>query len=147
MPYLQGLGRQFYLLALMDLFGLIQVRHAPVPPRPWAPAGFSRTPFGDAVFTLLADQHYRSMLPRHDESGDEEPEDAGRLINPPDQTTGLGDWQPLFQPDVPAWQHTLAAPPSPAKTGVFVFRVSVDSDGSRRKCASVTISAGDSTRR
>ncbi|MCY2994709.1 MAG: hypothetical protein NTY19_43635 [Planctomycetota bacterium] len=183
MLYLRGLGRQFYLLVLMDLFGLIQMQHAPVPPQPWAPAGFSRTPFGDAVFTLLADQHYRIMFARHGESGDDdeeadaweapgtsderptatgvlmdeprerssaeaggrpdpehadetadgEPEDTDRLINPPDETAGFGYWQPLFQPYVPAWQHTLAAPPPPARTGIFVFRVSVG--GARRDIA------------
>ena len=52
--YLYGIGRDFYLLALMDLFGLVEVEQPPRPVTPWSPAGVKHVPFGDAVFTLLA---------------------------------------------------------------------------------------------
>ena len=51
--YLYGIGRGFYLLALMDLFGLVEVDHPPRPVSPWAPAAVRHLPFGDAIFTLM----------------------------------------------------------------------------------------------
>ena len=51
--YLTGVGRDFYLLALMDLFGLLEVEQPRRPVTPWCPAGVKHVPFGDAVFTLL----------------------------------------------------------------------------------------------
>ena len=56
--YLPGIGRDFYLLALMDLFGLVEVEQPPRPVTPWGPAGVKHVPFGDAVFTLIADSWF-----------------------------------------------------------------------------------------
>ena len=60
--YLPGVGRDFYLLALMDLFGLLEVEQPPHPVTPWSPAGVKHVPFGDAVFTLLADVPFGFLL-------------------------------------------------------------------------------------
>jgi hypothetical protein len=51
--YVPGIDRSFYLLALMELFGLVQVKQPPATVTSWVPAGISRTEFGDAVFSLL----------------------------------------------------------------------------------------------
>src|SRR5262249_42107955 len=54
--YLRGIGRGFPHAALMDLFGLMAVEHPKQPVQPWCPAGLSHLPFGDALFTLLAEK-------------------------------------------------------------------------------------------
>src|SRR5207245_507779 len=59
--FLFGIWRDFYLLALMDLFGLMAVEQARRPVRPWRPAALRHLPFGDALLTLLA-QHTHSGL-------------------------------------------------------------------------------------
>src|SRR4051794_20048660 len=53
--YLHGVGGDFYQVALMDLFGLVEVELPPRPVTPWAPAGIKHAPFGDALLPLLAD--------------------------------------------------------------------------------------------
>src|SRR5207249_289611 len=52
--YFLGIGRDFYHLALMDLFGLMEVQHMSRPVYPWRPAALMHVPFGDTTFTLLA---------------------------------------------------------------------------------------------
>jgi hypothetical protein len=104
--YLFGIGRSFYLLALMDLFGLLEVQHPPVPVKPWCPAGVTHVPFGDAVFTLLG-QH--ALYPWEQQ----------------DDEDGFGRWQGLFQPYFPEWQNNLVLPPVEFRPGVFVFLVSL----------------------
>jgi hypothetical protein len=163
MIYLRGLGRRFYLLALLDLFGLLHVEHPKPPPQRWAPAEITRTPFGDATFTLLADAHYQLLFTMpfggrgpQDETDDEEPTDGEtdeaeapeqadeacekslpdrykHWLDLPDESAGFGFWQPLFQPYVAAWQQTLTMAPPLPQKGVYVFRVSLG--GVRREIA------------
>ena len=53
--YLPGVGRDFSMLALMDLFGFLEVDLPNRPVANWSPAGIRRVPYGDAILTLIAD--------------------------------------------------------------------------------------------
>lgn len=119
--YLFGISRDFYKLALMDLFGLVRVEHPPRPTMPWGPAGVAHTPFGDAILTLLAPRLFPMMVegPEEDEDEDED--------EPP-----FGVWQPLFQPYFPEWRENLEFPEFEPREGTFVFRVSLGKDIWRR---------------
>ncbi|HEV3255719.1 MAG TPA: hypothetical protein VG013_02445 [Gemmataceae bacterium] len=116
--YLLGIGREFYQLALMDLFGLLEVEHPHQPLQPWCPAAVRHSPFGDALFTLLL--HWL-WPPWRDEGqgGDDQDEDE------PAAVLRFGRWQPFFQPYFPEWRENLVLPEAKARGGVFVFRVSL----------------------
>jgi hypothetical protein len=116
--YVSGIDRDFCNLALLDLFGLMEVEHPPRPIAPWCPAGITRLPFGDAVFTVLTARLFGSFdtMPRNEEEEDQ----AEDTIVP-----RFGVWQPLFQPYFPEWQHNLEIPSPEPREGTFVFRVSV----------------------
>ncbi len=59
--YFSLLGREFYQLALMDLFGLLEVEQPPPGVTPWCPAAVRPVPFGDAVLTLLTERVLSSL--------------------------------------------------------------------------------------
>jgi Plasmid pRiA4b ORF-3-like protein len=120
-----GIYRDFYKLALMDLFGLVSVEHPSQPVMPWGPAGVERVPFGDAVFTLLASRVLTRWFkfPLDTNEVEEEREDAVRF---------LGAWQPLFQPYFPEWQNNLEHSEPETREGTFIFRVSLGKDIWRR---------------
>jgi hypothetical protein len=110
--YVYGIGRDFYLLALLDLFGLLAIEYPRVAVQPWCPAGLERVPFGDAVLTLLGGQLFSPSR-----RGDDE---ADGLAAP-----HFGNWQALFTPYFPEWRQNLTLPSTAARKGVFVFRVSL----------------------
>jgi hypothetical protein len=110
--YLMGVGRNWYLLALMDLFGLMTVEQPPAPVTTWHPAGLRHVPFGDAMMTLLATKLF--------DFSDEGPEDEEALPSP-----RFGAWQPLFQPFFPEWRRNLEVPCLEPREGMFIFRVSL----------------------
>jgi hypothetical protein len=114
--FLHGLYREFYHLALMDLFGLVEVQQPPHPVQPWRAAAVRHTSFGDAMFTLLQQlvpPWFRGVFRV------EEEEDA------PDETAGFGAWQPLFQPYFPAWRENFVLPEIPPQEGTMIFKVSL----------------------
>ncbi len=117
--YFFGVGRDIYLLALMDLFGLVEVEQPPRPVTPWSPAGVKHAPFGDAVFTLLAGASFDLLL-RDDLRQAEDEDEAGTPSEP-----RFGAWQPLFQPYFPEWRENLEFPELEPWEGTFVFRVSL----------------------
>ena len=143
--YIPGVGRQFFLLALMDLFGLVEVVHPTRPITPWAPAAVRHVPFGDAIFTLMTTQLHpiwgkyvsetedndqededefedEDVEEDEDEDKDEEIEDQeDRALEQPQ----FGAWQPVFQPYFPLWQENLRLPEPTLRQGMFVFRVSL----------------------
>jgi hypothetical protein len=115
--YLFGVGRDFYHLALMDLFGLVVVEFPKKPVQPWCPAAVRHSPFGDALLTLLAPRAFPDLAFG---TGDEsEEEETGGAIH-------FGRWQGLFRPYFPQWQNNLVLPGPEARAGVFVFRVALD---------------------
>jgi hypothetical protein len=104
--HLLGIWRHFYLLALLDLFGIVEVEHSPTPVQPWCPLRVKRRPFGDAVFTLLSGEDEMN----EDESGD--------LVR-------FGKWQPLLQPYFPEWRNNLALKQAQPRTGTYIFKISL----------------------
>jgi hypothetical protein len=121
--YVYGIGRSFYLLALMDLFGLLEVEQPRRPVTPWSPAGVKHAPFGDAFFTAIAAFEFDSIMGRASrevEEEEEEEEEEGALEMP-----HFGAWQPLFQPYFPEWRENLEFPEPAPREGEFIFRVSL----------------------
>lgn len=123
--FLLGVFKNWYLLALMDLFGLMAVEHPPKPVATWYPASLRHVPFGDAVMTLLITKHFDLLhetleYDEVDEEEDEE-EDGGALRLPK-----FGAWQPHFQPFFPEWRRNLEFPRRELREGMFIFRVSLD---------------------
>ncbi len=123
--YISGICRELYLLALMDLFGLVEVEHPPRPVSPWAPAAVRHVPFGDAIFTLLANRldliWGEALEPRTQERTRTRRTRTRRESELPQ----FGAWQPLFQPYFPSWQENLVLPEREPREGTFVFRVSL----------------------
>jgi len=115
--YLPGLGRDFYQLALMDLFGLCEVEQPAGPVTTWSPAGVMAVPFGDAVFTLIASSHLAWDL--REEPADEDEEEETPVL------PRFGAWQAAFRPYFPEWLENLEFPEPEQREGEFVFRVSV----------------------
>jgi hypothetical protein len=113
--YLHGVGRNWYLLALMDLFGLMAVDQPRARITTWHPAGLRHTPFGDAMMTLFAAKQFESSegLPFDGEDGEAA------------LTPSFGAWQPLFQPFFPEWRRNMEFPSHESRAGMFIFRVSV----------------------
>ncbi len=112
-----GISRDFFNLALLDLFGLIEVEQPSPAVAPWCPAGIKFLPFGNAVFTLLTARLFDSLgiLPLNFHVNGDEQMDVPRF----------GVWQPLFQPYFPEWKENLEIPTPEPRDGTFVFRVSL----------------------
>lgn len=102
--FFHGIYRDFYQLALMDLFGLIEVELPRHSVTPWCPAGVKRIPFGDAVFSILYPEIWNSLVGAS-ASDDDEEQDEESFDRP-----GFGAWQPLFQPYFPEWRENLILP-------------------------------------
>ena len=110
--YVSMIGREFYQLALMDLFGLLEVEQPPPRVTPWCPAAVRHVPFGDALCTLLAERILSST------SAFDEEEVS---LQPP----CFGEWQPIFQPYFPEWRENLHIPEISPRKGSFIFRVAL----------------------
>jgi hypothetical protein len=110
--HIPGIYREFYQLALMDLFGFVGVEHPNQPVQPWCPSAVRHVPFGDALLALLAEKVWAGPMSFliHEDS----PESAG-----------FGAWQPLFQPYFPEWRENLQVPKAARRKGTFVFRVAL----------------------
>jgi hypothetical protein len=111
LDFLYDMGGSPYNLALAELFGLVAL-DAPVSGDRYArPEGLKRTPFGKAMFALLA------VALQDPEEGEEEEEmDDG----------AFGRLLPVFQPYFPAWQNSPGgSEPPPTREGVYVFKVTL----------------------
>jgi hypothetical protein len=111
--YVSMIGRDFFQLALMDLFGLVEVEQPPPGVTPWCPAAIRHVPFGDALCTLLAERFLSGSLDAFSEE----------VITP--QPPRFGEWQPIFQPYIPQWQEKLHISEIAAHEGTFLFRVAL----------------------
>jgi hypothetical protein len=105
-------NRQLFHLALMDLFGLVEVEHPQTPVVPWAPVGVAPTPFGEALFAGFGDP--LEVLDLEED-----------LVQEGSPSSSFGRLQPLLGQWFPAWQNNLALPEPEAREGTFVFRVSL----------------------
>jgi hypothetical protein len=124
--HLLGIRRDFYLLALMDLFGLMAVELPARPVMPWAPAVVKHTPFGDAVFSLLTSRIDvfldRDRYLKQDDGAEDEEAGAEESAGP--DVPRIGAWQPLFQPYFPEWHDNLVFPTPEFRGGIHILRVS-----------------------
>ncbi|MFI5457623.1 MAG: plasmid pRiA4b ORF-3 family protein [Isosphaerales bacterium] len=117
--YAFGVGSDFYMLALMDLFGLLEIEQPRRPVAPWSPAGLRHVAFGDAVFALILSQFELILgegFPQQDDEDQEEGEPEGLRF---------GAWQSLFQPYFPEWRQNLVFQRFEPREGTFIFRVSL----------------------
>ncbi len=145
--FLPGIGRSFYLLALMDLFGFVKVETPRGQRTSWLPSKVTCTPFGAAMLALILkteDEIEHEKYPDVDD--DDEDEDGD--VNDDDEDEGengdedeeaeydddeefvlampeFGLWQPWFQPYFPEWRQNLTFPEPETREGTFVFRVSL----------------------
>lgn len=103
------LRNRLYLVAILDLFGLMDVQHPPSPVHPWTPAALGHTPFGDAVFRLIErnEMHF------------------DRLVQDDEDEPSFGVWQKHFQPYFPQWRENLRFPEPEFREGVWHFKVSL----------------------
>jgi hypothetical protein len=109
--YVHSLGRDFYQVALADLFGLLEVEHPAEPVSPWCPTGLKHRPFGDAALTLIGDWYFSSA--------------GWRLGGQEEGEADFGLLQPLFQAYFPEWQENLVLEQDEEREGVYVFKVSL----------------------
>jgi hypothetical protein len=133
--YFSGIGRDFFNLALMDLFGLLEVKQPPGEVPTWFPAGAHSTPFGDALFTLLLDRYMSSPGAIYDDEAEvdedveseEDEEDGGIRDDEPGalERVRFGRLQPFLQPYFPEWRENLEPPGVEVREGIFIFRVSL----------------------
>jgi hypothetical protein len=102
-------------LALMELFGLVEIDHAaPQPQKGWQIDGIRATEWGEALRNLLVTE-----LPSGSVVWD-------YLSHP--ENTPSGVLQPVIQPYRPGWQRTLQLPNAAFQKGSFVFKVSLQPD-------------------
>jgi len=131
--YIHVISRDFYLLGLMELFGLIKVKQPPTGTTPWVPAALERVPFGDAFFSLYITRVDPFGRDRFVEEADEDEEFHQDLELEEDEqledraldVPRFGAWQPLFAPYFPEWRSNLQIPRLEVREGTFVFRVSL----------------------
>ncbi len=130
--YVHGLGGKFYMIALMDLFGLFRVDQPARPVTSWLPAGVHHLPFGDAVFSLMGSQISQPWQDTFFESErdfhEEEEQDAEGKEDEEQGTEEMrrfGAWQIIFQPFFPEWRQNLVFPQFEPREGTFIFRVSL----------------------
>jgi Plasmid pRiA4b ORF-3-like protein len=115
--FVAGIYRHFYQLALMDLFGIVEVERPHHHVAPWCPAGIKRVPFGDALFTLITSRcDYLGIGQLIGEEDEDEDEDGPELPT-------FGAWQSIFQPYFPEWRENLEFSAVEPREGTFVFRV------------------------
>ena len=124
--FIPGLERRPYLLALMDLFGLIDITQPKKPVAPWAPAGLKSTVFGDALAAAFGESG--SLVDLEDELIEGEDRDEAEDASKEEEggvSSAFGRLQPLLGPWFPAWQNNLILPEPERHEGTFVFRVSL----------------------
>lgn len=126
--------KQYYHLALLELFGLVAVeRDAPREGENWPVASVQHVPFGDALLEFLTQDGLPSLL--HDGLVVEE--------NPPGEDEPairrFGQWQPALRAYFPAWRNNLVFAPPEFREGRHEFTASLSSSCWRR----IAISAYD----
>lgn len=99
-----------YNLALLELFGLLEIEHLPpVPGAGWQFGQLRRTAWGDALYALLYTGFFAEI------------ENVIALEVEP--APASGQLQPILQPYLPAWQQTFALPQPEFRDGIYTFRV------------------------
>jgi hypothetical protein len=102
------ISREIIHIALMDLFGIVEVEHLAKSVQPWLPAAVKHRPFGDALLPFLVKSGIFGGRNR----------DGGTAIH-------FGEWQPLLQPYFPEWRNNLELPWAQPPEGTYVFKISL----------------------
>lgn len=98
-------------LGLLEMFGLISVRHGPPEPgKGWRIERIDRTPLGDALLALLRARFFGDIR------------DISQLEA--EEKVPFGVLQPALQPYLPEWRNNLSVPEWTFREGVHVFKVS-----------------------
>jgi hypothetical protein len=101
-----------YNLALLELFGLVAVRHGPPEPgKGWRIDTVARTPLGDALLAALHAGFFGDV--------------DNLLALESEDKIPFGVLQPTLQPFFPAWQNNLSVAEWAFREGTHVFRVSL----------------------
>ena len=117
-----------YNLALLELFGCVSIEEGqPGAGKGWVIARIKRTPFGDALFKLLA-QHKLAEMKMLLEETDED-----------DEAADFGALQPVLQPYFPEWRNNLSLPEDAPGDGLYIFKVSLDAKTWRRLAIPATL--------
>jgi hypothetical protein len=99
-------------LSLLELFGLISVRHGPPESgKGWRIEQINRTPLGDALLALLQAEFFGNF-------------DNILQLNSEDKIP-FGVLQPALQPYFPEWKTNLSVPEWAFREGAHVFKVSL----------------------
>jgi hypothetical protein len=98
-------------LGLLELFGLISVRHGPPEPgKGWRIERIDRAPLGDALLALLRAGSFG---------------DFGNILSlKAGEKMRFGVLQPALQPYFPEWRNNLSVPERAFREGTYVFKVS-----------------------
>jgi hypothetical protein len=103
-----------YTLALLDLFGLVAIRHAkPATGKGWRVARVDRTLLGDALLALVT-PYFTSVYYYRSRFVEEDKPDSGLM-------------QPMLQPFFPEWRKNLIIPEPEFQGGIHFFKVSLGS--------------------
>ena len=99
-------------LGLLELFGLISVRHGPPEPgKGWRIERIDRTPLGDALLALLQAEFFG---------------DVGNILQlESEERVPFGVLQPALQPYFPNWRNNLSVPEWAFREGTHIFNVSL----------------------
>ena len=102
-------GPELHNLALMQLFGLLQVDSGkPEAGKGWRVKKVQKLPFGEALMQVMVRAFIeRGMMWESEENF----------------SLALGELQPVFQPYFPEWQNTLSLPELEFRSGVYIFKV------------------------
>ncbi|MDX9953160.1 MAG: plasmid pRiA4b ORF-3 family protein [Anaerolineae bacterium] len=99
-----------YNLALLELFGLLEIEHLPpVPGAGWQIGLLHRTAWGDALCALLYTNFFAEL--------------ANVIARAVEPAPTPGQLLPVLQPYLLAWQQTLALPTPEFRDGIYIFRV------------------------
>lgn len=109
---LLGYWPGWHNLGLLELFGLVSVRHGlPEPGKGWRIEQINRTPLGDALLALLLAEFFGNI--------------DHILQLEFEEKTPFGVLQPALQPYFPEWKNNLSVPEWAFREGTHVFKVSL----------------------
>jgi hypothetical protein len=110
--------QESFQVALLDLFGLVCLSGRLSSRMYDSDVEIEPTPFGTALFRLLASLpgDFSALDEATEQDAEEEEEEGER---------GFGWLQRYFEPYFPQWQKTFATPEPEFRDGVFVFKVSL----------------------
>lgn len=98
-------------VALLELFGAVDIEHGkPLKGKGWRIVEIRRTPWGDALFELLARVWDFDRVEKYERG---------------DGCLNFGEWQQDLQVFFPDWRNNLTFPQHEFRDGIYVFKVSL----------------------